>query len=228
MYNINGGTILSTNGDDISGQGGIIIKGEIIESHLHVIVSTKSELEKIKNVSTYVLFPNNLLSQIHKNTKIYKRYTIVLELIQQLELGYINESENYKYSNQFIIMKNKIDDEKKVTVETYNYKLAKKIINLIKKRFKDTPFNGEGPFLITTTDNVFSNEKKFTFLYVNLSSFNNSAIKEVLDSYKERLIDDGNVEFGFLERMKYQVLSVVTNANSEIHIFQKAVAGELE
>jgi hypothetical protein len=69
--------------------------------------------------------------------------------------------------------------------------------------------------------------KDFSFLYINLSRFNNSAIREAIESYKERLVDKGNSDIERLEGWRYALLATLTNFNDDIHIVRAAMAGEL-
>ena len=128
-------------------------------------------------------------------------------------------------------MGNSINTNKKFTVETYNYPLAQKVLSMItqKDAFKSSIFNdNDGPFLITTTKRFLEHDKGLSFLCVDLSTFNKSAIKEVFESYKTRLENLGNQDIGILEGLRYSILSTLTNFNDNIYIFKAAMAGELE
>lgn len=199
-----------------------------VKSHTYFIATNINELKRLKGIHTYVIFPRNLSLSIDKSSKRYKRYIEVLGLIQELPKVENNESINIddNYTNQFILPQTKISKNTRVTVDTYNYKLANEILNILKKQSRDLPFTDEGPFLITTVDDIFNN--KTGFLYVNMSTFNDSSIEEVITSYKKRLIDKGNTKFTILEKMKYQILSVITNANNDICIVKSAIIGKLD
>ena len=121
-------------------------------------------------------------------------------------------------------MKDKLDNNKKINVETYNYKLSNKILEIFEKIVTPSFFEKEGPFLITVTENILK-EKKFGFLYVDLSTFDNRALKQALSSYKKRLKEKGDGEIDFLEKMHYRLLSTMTNFSYE---FQLLLAGEVE
>lgn len=200
-----------------------------IKSHSYTTLTSIDELKRLKNTSTYVLFPRNLVGQ-DKSTKKYKRYSKVLELIQELKKVKDNTSNiqnaRMKYENKFIIFKNDLECKEKVTVETYNYELANEVFDFFKAIVSPSFSNQEGPFFITVTKNIFDMENEFSFLYVNLSSFNDSAIKQALDSYKHRLIEKGYENVNTIEGWHYWLLSALTNFNDDIKIFQTAFAGE--
>lgn len=86
---------------------------------------------------------------------------------------------------------------------------------------------GDGPYLLTTTQNIFRIRNRREFLFIDLSTFNDSAIKEIIRTYKQHLIDDGNVGFSDFQKFRHKVLSLITNINSNIKTMHKAVAGEL-
>jgi hypothetical protein len=123
------------------------------------------------------------------------------------------------------------NQKKKVDIDTYNYNLSVEVIDFFRKRFKKMPFYNDGPFLITTIDRPFDGSEKFTFLYVNLSAFDDSGINEVLKSYKKKLVQKGNSQFTILENMKFKLLSLSMHGHDDIrdvvNIFAtKLYAGE--
>jgi len=184
-------------------------------------------LKNLSKTVTYVLLPRNLKEQ-NKETKKYKRYAKVLELIQEFKkvtsANYSTETK--KYENNFILPKIKSKNENKVTVETYNYELSNKILDFFKEKITPLFFDKDGPFFITITKNVFNQEKISSFIYLDLSTFNESAINQVINSYKHRLVNKGNDDIGTLEEWHYNILSAITNFNDNLHLFQVTVAGE--
>ncbi len=200
-----------------------------VRSHSYNVVHTIDELKALENTLTYVLLPRNLSGHSNQNTAIYKRYVQVLELIQELKKVDTtldaNSSERLK-ENAFILFQNQ-EMVGNVTVENYNYALAHKVLDFFNDKYPPATFAQDGPYLITTAKNVLKKSEAFSFLYVNMSTFNNSSVKEVLESYKQRLIDRGNSDVGILESWRLILLSALTNFNADIHIFQTAVAGEL-
>jgi hypothetical protein len=202
-----------------------------ITEHSYIIIKMINEVKKLKNIKTYVLFPNNLTSFIYKDSKEYKRYKRVLQLIQKnpkYTLHEINSKKNAKDINQFILFgKENFIESEKLTLNDYNYKLSNKIQTILQKKAKRISFKGEGPFLVTTMNNIIT-DKNITYLYIDLSEFNNSAIDEIINSYKQHLIDKGNSDFTTLEKLKYKILALLTNANDNIHIVKSAVAGGIE
>lgn len=193
-----------------------------ITKHKYYSIETIEEIDRLKKMKTYVLFPHNLSSS-HSKSKKYKRYQRVLDLIQELP-KYDENLSNLESINNFILMGKK-NQEEKITIDTYNYKLASTIINIFQKKLKDQSFNGEGAFLVTTMDHILRDDN-ISALVVDLSEFNNSAIDEIINSYKKRLIDTGNSKFTILEKLKFRILSLVTNANDNIYIIRQAVAGD--
>ena len=200
---------------------------KIIKYHGYIIVHSKKQLKSLKNTMTYVIFPKNL-KQENRNTKRYKRYSKVLNLIQEMDNLGINKTSNStikKYTNQFILTQEKQINAKKVKVETYNYKLANKIIDLFKDKITPSFFDKEGPIFITVTENIFD-KKNFSFLYLDLSTFNNSAITQVIDSYKNRLVKKGDSDIDTLEGWNYHILSAITNFSDKFHLLNFAYAGD--
>ena len=200
-----------------------------VYSHSYRVLNNLNEVKQLKNTITYVLLPDNISAQTNKEGKKYKRYTQLLELIQELrktDLSVPTDSIAAKSDNQFVLFSTQ-DREKTVDVKNYNYELAQKVLDLFKQKYSYSLFSKEGPYLVTVTKNIWNEKEDFTFLYVNMSSFNNSALKEVLESYKDRLITKGNDEIGMFERLHSTLLSFITNLNDDIHIFQSAFAGEL-
>ena len=201
-----------------------------IRKHTYGVVSSQEELEALEHTMTFVLLPRNLSGNTNPNRAIYKRYVQVLELIQ--ELREVNTSVNRpkfamrKHENQFILFSSR-KGSRKVTVENYDYALSHKVLDFFQEKYPNGAFDKEGPYLITTAKNVLHESKDFSFLYVNLSSFNNSSVKEVIESYKQRLVNRGNSDVQILEAWKYTLLSALTNLNADIDIVQTAMAGNL-
>ncbi|CAA6824432.1 MAG: Unknown protein [uncultured Sulfurovum sp.] len=199
-----------------------------VKKHNYSFIDSLDKIQDYNGLLTFVIFPRNILEQSKKSKK-YQRYKKVLELIQELT---ISKNDGFSFvtdTNQFLLMKKPLYNKNKITVETYNYALAKELLADITKRdeFKSPIFKKVGPFLITTTKSFFNTDNNPNFLCVNLSSFNEKAIQQVLESYKERLEKHGNNDIGILERLHYTMLSTLTNFNDDISIFKAAVAGEL-
>ena len=217
-----------------------IYRGDIVvKSHGYTFISTIMDIKKLKNMNTYVFLPDNLSSQTNHNSKKYKRYEKVLELIQEspkYDINITSLGTKAKEINRFILM-NKKSNKKKITVESYNYDLANRILGIIRKRNDTNEIDNmfftfkfifsSGPYLITTTENILDINGSKKYLFLDLSDFNDSAIEEIIRSYKQHLINDGNVDFTSLEKFKHKVLSLITNINSNIKTMHKAVTGEL-
>jgi hypothetical protein len=200
---------------------------KMIKYHAYTLIHSIKEIKKFKNTTTYVLFPKNLKKQ-NRNTKKYKRYSKVLELIQEFNNINIDTTSSImkKYTNIFILTKEKLSKEKKVIVETYNYDLANEIIDLFKDKIRPSFFDKEGPFLITVTENIFNKKGNFHFLYLDLSTFNDSAIAQVIESYKNRLVKKGDSDIDTLEGWNYHILSAITNFSDKFHLLNFAYAGD--
>jgi len=199
-----------------------------IKFHNYQTIDSKYELKELKGIVTYILFPRNLIGQ-NIDTKKYKRYVKILELIQELKKVNKTTSKNRlmnDYENKFILPKVKSKNKDKVTVETYNYELSNEILDFFKAKLTPLFFDKDGPFLITVVNNIFSEEKLFRFMYLDLSTFNESAINQALNSYKHRLVNKGDGDITILEEWHYNILSAITNFNDNLHLFQVAVAGE--
>ena len=204
------------------GNGSIIT----IQKHRYKKINTITQIKKLKNIKTYVLLPHNI-SFTYTKSKIYKRYTRALDLVQRLPkyANNISETEAQKI-NQFILLaKEKALEDEPLTPKNYNYKLSNQIISIIENN-STLSLKGEGPFLVTTMGNIMT-DKNITYLSVNLSPFDNSAIDEIINSYKEHLEEKGMDDFTFLEKLKSKVLSIIVKANENIRTVQMAVAGEL-
>ena len=219
---INSGRIVGNN-SVMDGCGSLIN----ISEHKYKRINTITQIKELKSMKTYLLLPNNISNSYHKSKK-YKRYEKVLNLIQ--ELPKYNENIfklNDKKINKFILLaKEKTLDDEPITPQNYNYKLSNQIISIMENN-STLSFKGEGPFLATTMINIIT-DKNITYLYIDLSEFNNSAIDEIINSYKQHLIDKGNSDFTILEKLKYKILALLTNANDNIHIVKSAVAGGIE
>jgi hypothetical protein len=201
-----------------------------VRSHVYTVIHKEDDLKKLEYTLSYVLFPRNISGHSSKGTAIYKRYIEVLEQIQ--ELRKINKSNIVAKSspfprtdNHFVLFK-KIEEESRVTVENYNYELSYKVLDFFKEKYPDVRFDDEGPYIITTVRNVMNGAEDFSFLYMNLSNFNNSAIREAIESYKKRLVKKGNRDIEMLEGWRYSLLSTLTNFNDDIHIVRSAMAGD--
>lgn len=204
---------------------------QVIRSHAYTTVHSVDELKQLKDILTYVIIPYDLSTQeLGKDSKKYKRYKKILELIQEhqrVENNISKDDTSQKEKNKFIVL-SKNSDGKKVDIESYNYQLANIVLDFFRKKYISRVFNSEGPFLITTTKNIlFDESEQFEFLYLNLSNFNDSAIDQVLESYKARLVSDSMDRVGLLERLHYSLLSFATNFNADMYIIQSAMAGEL-
>ena len=202
-----------------------------VRSHVYTVIDKEDDLKKLAYTLSYVVFPRNISGHSNKGTAIYKRYVHVLEQIQ--ELRKINKSNVVAKSsafprtdNHFVLFK-KGEDESRVTIENYNYALSYKVLDFFKEKYPDVHFDDEGPYIITTASNVMNGAENFSFLYMNLSNFNNSAIREAIESYKKRLVNKGNTDIERLEGWRYALLAALTNFNDDIHIVRSAMAGDL-
>jgi hypothetical protein len=201
-----------------------------VRSHAYRVVGSERELKELNNTISYVLLPRNLSEHTNQESAIYKRYVQVLEQIQELrkmpKVVKMSKLNRYRDVNKFILFKKGEGDER-VTVENYNYELSYRILDFFHDKYPSEQFNQEGPYIITTAQNLLNGGEDYSFLYVSLSSFNNSAVRETIESYKARLVAKGNSDIQTLEAWRYALLSALTNFNADIHIVRSAVAGEL-
>jgi len=201
-----------------------------VRSHVYTVIDKEEDLKKLAYTLSYVILPRNLAGHSGRDTAVYKRYVQVLDQIQ--ELRKINKRNVRKKASQFprtdnhFVLFKKGEDESRVTVENYNYDLSYKVLDFFQEKYPDIRFDGEGPYIITTARNVMNGVEDFSFLYMNLSRFNNSAIREAIESYKERLVNKGNSDIERLEGWRYSLLAVLTNFNDDIHIVRAAMAGD--
>ncbi len=202
-----------------------------VRSHVYTVINKEDDLKKLAYTLSYVLFPKNLSGRSNKITASYKRYVEVLEQIQELrkiDKGNVMVTKSLRFprtDNHFVLFK-KGEDESRVTVENYNYELSYKVLDFFQEKYPNVRFDDEGPYIITTASNVMNGAKDFSFLYINLSNFNNSAIREAIESYKKRLVDKGNSDIEKLEGWRYSLLAALTNFNDDIHIVRSAMAGD--
>jgi len=202
-----------------------------VYAHVYTVISKEEDLKKLAYTLSYVILPRNLSGHSDRSSAVYKRYTQVLEQIQ--ELRKINKNQVVRKAspfprtdNHFVLFK-KGQDESRVTIENYNYALSYTVLDFFQAKYPELRLDKEGPYIITTARNVMNGVEEFSFLYMNLSSFNNSAVKEAIESYKNRLVNRGNSDIERLEGWRYSLLSALTNFNADIHIIRSAVAGEL-
>jgi len=156
-----------------------------VSLHSYNILHSLEEVKKLKNTTTYVLFPKNISLHSNQESKIYKRYLGILKLIQEMQKVDITLDSNAKIrkkQNEFILFQ-KEDSTKHVTIDNYNYEISQQILNFFEEKHTNTLFNQDGPYFITTAENIWNKDTDFSFLYVNLSKYNDSSIKEVLESY---------------------------------------------
>ena len=199
-----------------------------VKYHSYKTISLVGEFTDLNNTTTtFILFPKNLKKQ-NRNTKKYKRYAQVLELIQELKRVKDNNSSDIskKYENRFVLPNQKLNNEEKITVETYNYDLANKIIDFFRSKIAPSFFDKERPFFITITENIFNKKGGASFLYLDLSTFNDSAITQVIESYKNRLVKKGDSDIDILEEWNYHILSAITNFSDKFHLLNFAYAGD--
>jgi len=202
-----------------------------VRSHVYTVINKEDDLKKLAYTLSYVLFPKNLSGHSNKITASYKRYVEVLEQIQELrkiDKGNVMVQKSLRFprtDNHFVLFK-KGEDESRVTVENYNYELSYKVLDFFQEKYPNVRFDDDGPYIITTASNVMNGAKDFSFLYINLSNFNNSAIREAIESYKKRLVDKGNSDIEKLEGWRYSLLAALTNFNDDIHLVRSAMAGD--
>jgi len=155
----------------------------------------------------------------------------VLELIQTLEEVSNNKSnvDNHTefniYENKFVLFGDK-KKEKYLNLKQYNYKISNTILDILRNRIDNSFLNKDGPFLITMTDNILNKDDGYEFIYIDLSEFNNSAIEEVINTYKNRLEENGSSDIKLLERFRLKFLSAITNFNDRMHLSSELLAGE--
>ncbi len=202
-----------------------------VRSHVYTVINKEDDLKKLDYTLSYVLFPKNLSGHSNKITASYKRYVEVLEQIQELrkiDKGNVMVAKSSRFprtDNHFVLFK-KGEEKSRVTVENYNYEFSYKVLDFFQEKYPNVRFDEEGPYIITTASNVMNGAKNFSFLYINLSNFNNSAIREAIESYKKRLVDKGNSDIEKLEGWRYSLLAALTNFNDDIHLVRSAMAGD--
>jgi len=202
-----------------------------IRSHVYTIVDKEDDLKKLAYTLSYVIFPRNLSGHSSGDTAIYKRYVHVLDQIQELrrinKSNVVRKASSFPRTDNHFVLFKKGEDESRVTVENYNYDLSYKVLDFFQEKYPNIRFDDEGPYIITTARNVMNGVEDFSFLYMNLSNFNNSAIREAIESYKKRLVNKSNSDIERLEGWRYALLSVLTNFNDDIYIVRSAMAGDL-
>jgi hypothetical protein len=201
-----------------------------VRSHVYTVIHKEEDLKKLEHTLSYLLFPRNISGHSSKASAIYKRYVEVLEEIQELRKvnkgNIVEKSSPFpRIDNHFVLFK-KGEDESRVSVENYNYELSYKVLDFFKEKYPEGHFDDEGPYIITTARNVMNGAEDFSFLYINLSNFNHSAIREAIESYKKRLVKRGNRDIEMLEGWRYSLLSALVNFNDDIHIVRSAMAGD--
>lgn len=203
-----------------------------VRSHVYTVVTEEGDLKKLAYTLSYVVLPRNLSGHSNKTTATYKRYAEVLEQVQELRKIHkgnvmVQKSSRFpRTDNHFVLFKHG-ENEEKVTVDNYNYELSFEVMDFFREKYPNVNLDKDGPYLITTARNVMNGAEDFSFLYINLSSFNNSALKEAIESYKTRLVDRGSSDIERLEGWKYSLLSTLSNFNADIHLVRSAMAGEL-
>jgi len=219
-------TTSATLGRGVIGEGSSSMN---VYTHSYRVLKSLDEVKSLKNTVTYVLLPDNLSKDNNKEAKEYRRYAKLLGLIQQLrktDLSTPADSVAAKSDNQFILFSTSKKEEQ-VTVKNYDYQLSNRVLNLFKELYSYSLFSKEGPYLVTVTKDIWNRPNNLTFLYVNLTNFNDSALKEIVEKYKERLINKGDSEITMFEKFHASLLSFLTNLNDDIRIFQSAVAGDI-
>lgn len=200
-----------------------------IEDHSYQVISSEEALTKMQKVTTYVLLPKNFSTETETDSAAYLRYERVLKLIQHLDKVEVERngevSDFYENENIFVLFSDAQNIP--ITVKSYNYALSNKVLKFFRKSYGNSLFREDGPYLITTIKNVWNHPEDFSFLYVNLTNFNKSAVDEIIGAYQERLIERGIDEITTFETWHAGLLSFVTNFGSDIKIFQTAVAGGL-
>ena len=203
-----------------------------VRSHVYTIINKEKDLKRLEHTLSYVILPRNLSGHSSKITATYKRYLHVIEQIQELRKIHKNDVMVQKSlpfprtDNHFVLFK-KGEDDSRVTLDNYNYELSFKVLDFFRENYPNVHLDKDGPYIITTARNVMNGVENFSFLYINLSTFNNSAVKEAIESYKKRLVDRGNSDIEKLEGWRYSLLSALSNFNADIHIVRSAMAGEL-
>lgn len=203
-----------------------------VHSHVYTVIDKAEDLYKLEHTLSYVILPRNLSGYSDKVSDLYKRYVQVLDQIQELRkisksnIMVSKASRFPRTDNHFVLFK-KGEEQSRVTIDNYNYALSYKVIDFFKEKYPEISFDKEGPYIITTARNVMNGAEDFSFIYMNLSTFNNSAVREAIESYKSRLVNKGNSDIERLEGWRYLLLAVLTNFNADIHIVRSAVAGDL-
>ncbi|CAA6812240.1 MAG: Unknown protein [uncultured Sulfurovum sp.] len=198
-----------------------------IEDHSYRVVGSEAELKTLLGVNTYVVLPHNFSSETDTKSDAYLRYERVLTLIQRLDKVEVERngevSAFYDDENIFVLFSSLKDEP--ITLKNYDYALSNKVLKFFKKAYGNSLFREDGPYLITSIKNIWNEEEDFSFMYVNLSNFNKSAVDEIIGAYKERLINRGIDEVTTFEKWHAGLLSFITNFGTDIKIFQTAVAG---
>ena len=188
-----------------------------VDAHAYTSVIKKDELDKLEYMVTYILFPESPVDE-----KIKQQYSMVLKSVMhnKIEVDSRYDKELLSQINRFIIpTKRHIrrGENYQQTLNNYNFKLSKDILNELRKRYGLKKFKSLGPYLITTRNNLFQ-DKKLHLLYVNLNRFDNIAIPEVIKIYKKRLEVDDNIEaeFSLIDKLKLNLMAFIVPANEHI------------
>jgi hypothetical protein len=191
--------------------GSVVAGG--VERHFYTSVTSKNDVLKLDHMVTYMLFPRE-----PKNNKVEERYIRLFSLLvnEHDRTGVINKlnPQQAERANRFILMVR--DADVKLDLENYNYELSREIMDYFRERFGNTSFKGDGPFLVTTRDGLFDNTIALNMFFLNLDKFDETAISETVKIYKNRLEDDGEIKFSFLDKLKFKILAFVVPANDGV------------
>lgn len=196
---------------------GFLVNGGV-KTHAYTTLARKDELtdlnSTLRNMVTYVLFPND---RPEGGTK--ERYKKVLNklhgLNDRMDLNGTYNTKRLEKTNRFIITVR--DHTEKVTLENYNYKLSREILEYFKARYGYSLFKSDGPYFITTRDEIFDDSVKLNIFYLNLDKFDESTIAETMAIYKNRLEDDTKkLELSIFDNLKMAILDILSDTTENV------------
>jgi hypothetical protein len=164
-----------------------------------------------------------LLNQDLQNDEASERYKLLVSAIQSSTSLHIKNDTTSSETNMFLLPYQKD--------KSLNTTLSKKMLNIFAKvtkseKLRQLLVSRPGPFMISTPLPLskLKGNSDIPILYVDMSTVNNTAIKEIVAAYKMKLVIAPISTEEEFKSIRLTILNLILNGNDCISIVKTAYA----
>ena len=191
----------------------------VVHEHLWEPVYTENQ----NHNSNYGVYTYVLLNQDLQNDEASERYKLLVSAIQSSTSLHIKNDTTSSETNMFLLPYQKD--------KSLNTTLSKKMLNIFAKvtkseKLRQLLVSRPGPFMISTPLPLskLKGNSDIPILYVDMSTVNNTAIKEIVAAYKMKLVIAPISTEEEFKSIRLTILNLILNGNDCISIVKTAYA----